>query len=100
MKGKKRNFSSATVGVQFWSPHYGKDVEALEKVQKRFTRMLPGLECIRYKKRLDKLGVVFTSVSETKRASDFEIPPCLKTSGTTMVSSFRVDMKPRPFLLP
>eukprot|EP00061_Rhincodon_typus_P014905 g42279.t1 len=30
--------------VQFWSPHYRKDVEALETVQRRFTRMLPGLE--------------------------------------------------------
>eukprot|EP00061_Rhincodon_typus_P005632 g25387.t1 len=30
--------------VQFWSPHYWKDVEALERVQRRFTRTLPGLE--------------------------------------------------------
>ena len=30
--------------VQFWSPHYRKDVLALEKVQRRFTRMLPGME--------------------------------------------------------
>ena len=29
--------------VQFWSPHYQKDVDALERVQRRFTRMLPGL---------------------------------------------------------
>ena len=43
--------------VQFWSPHYRKDVEALERVQKRFTRMLPGLEGMSYKERLDKLGL-------------------------------------------
>ena len=43
--------------VQFWSPHYQKDVEALERVQKRFTRMLPGLEGICYEERLEKLGL-------------------------------------------
>ena len=41
--------------VQFWSPHYQKDVEALERVQKRFTRMLSGLEGISYEERLEKL---------------------------------------------
>ena len=34
--------------VQFWAPHYQKDVEALRRVQKRFTRMLPGMEGISY----------------------------------------------------
>ena len=43
--------------VQFWSPHYQKDVEALERVQKRFTRMLPGMEGISYEERLEKLGL-------------------------------------------
>ena len=43
--------------VQFWSPHYWKDVGALERVQKRFTRMLPGLEDISYEEMLDKLSL-------------------------------------------
>ena len=42
--------------VQFWSPHYEKDVEALERVQRRFTRMLPGLEGRSYEERLRELG--------------------------------------------
>eukprot|EP00061_Rhincodon_typus_P006162 g26506.t1 len=33
---------------QFWSLHYRKDVEALERVKKMFTRMLPGLEGISF----------------------------------------------------
>ena len=41
--------------VQFWSPHYLKDVEALERVQKRFTKMLPGME--RSEEKLEKLGL-------------------------------------------
>ena len=43
--------------VQFWLPHYQKDMEALEGVQKRFTRMLPGMEGISYEERLEKLGL-------------------------------------------
>ena len=34
-----------------------KDVEALDRVQKRFTRMLPGMEGISYEERLNKLGL-------------------------------------------
>ena len=41
--------------VQFWSPHYQKAVDALERVQKRFTRMLPDVDGISYVERLDKL---------------------------------------------
>ena len=44
-------------GVPFWSPHCQKDVEVLERVQKRFTRMLPGMEGISYEERLEKLGL-------------------------------------------
>ena len=43
--------------VQFWWPHYRKDVDALERVQKRFTRMLPGLEDMDYEESLNKLGL-------------------------------------------
>ena len=41
--------------VQFWSSHYQKDMEALERVQKIFYQMLPGMEGIRYEERLEKL---------------------------------------------
>ena len=40
--------------VQFWSPHK-KDVEALERVQRRFTRMLPGMVGRSYEERLRDL---------------------------------------------
>ena len=43
--------------VQFWSPDYQNDVEALERVQKRFTRMLLGMEGISNEERLEKLGL-------------------------------------------
>ena len=41
--------------VHLWSLHYQKDMEALERVQRRFTRMLPGLEGVGYEERLNKL---------------------------------------------
>ena len=43
--------------AQFWSPHYRKDVEAIERVQRRFTRMLPGLGGMPYEDRLRELGL-------------------------------------------
>jgi len=33
------------------------DVEALERVQRRFTRMLPGIESVGSEERLNKLGL-------------------------------------------
>eukprot|EP00061_Rhincodon_typus_P014437 g41449.t1 len=43
--------------VQFWLPCYGKDIIKLERVQKRLTRMLLGMEDLSYEKRLDELGL-------------------------------------------
>ena len=44
--------------VQFWSPYYRKDIIKLERVQKRFTRMLPKVDGLSYKGRLDRLGLL------------------------------------------
>ena len=41
--------------VQFWSPNYRKDINKVERVQRRFTRMLLGLEKLNYKERLNRL---------------------------------------------
>ena len=43
--------------VHFCLPHYRKDVEALKRVQRRITRMLPGLESMDYDQRLRELGL-------------------------------------------
>ncbi|XP_062906374.1 uncharacterized protein LOC134347835 [Mobula hypostoma] len=43
--------------VQFWSPNYRKDVNKIERVQRRFTRMLPAFHLLSYRERLNKLGL-------------------------------------------
>ena len=41
--------------VQFWSPYYRKDIEKLEKVQRRITKMIPRLRNKPYEDRLEEL---------------------------------------------
>ena len=50
--------------IQVWRPYLQKDVDILEKVQKRATRMVEGLKGLSYKERLKRLNL---TTLETRR---------------------------------
>ena len=44
-------------GNVIWGPHFKGDMEAIGKVQKRATQMIPNLKHLPYKKRLEHLSL-------------------------------------------
>ena len=43
--------------MQFWSPQLGKDIDAIERVQRRATGFIPGLARLSYEERLKETGL-------------------------------------------
>jgi len=54
--------------IQAWSPHYIKDIEVLENVQKVATKLVPKLRKFSYSTRLRMLGI--TSLKERRVRGD------------------------------
>ena len=43
--------------MQFWSPQHRKDIDVIERVQRRDTTLIPGRARLRYEERLKETGL-------------------------------------------
>ena len=50
--------------IQAWSPYLRKDIDMLEKILRRATKLIPGLIDLRYEERLKECGL---TTLETRR---------------------------------
>ena len=77
--------------ISAWSPYYSKDKHLLERVQHRFTRMIPGLRQLPYEKRLESLKL-WTLEERRNRADLLEVFRMYRgLSTTSFVSMFTLS---------
>ncbi|KAK4816314.1 hypothetical protein QYF61_014998 [Mycteria americana] len=67
-KWANRNLMKFNKGkCEFWAPQYKRDMDILERVQQRATRMMKGLEHLSYEERLRELALLSLEMRRLKR---------------------------------
>ena len=73
--------------ISAWSPHYVKDKELLERIQHRFTRMIPELRNLPYLQRLEELKL-WTLEERRTRADLIEVYKIIRGISSVSFDTF------------
>lgn len=79
--------------VQFWSPYLKKDIESIERVQHRATKLITGISSLSYEERLEKLNM-FTLERRRTRGDLIQLFKLIK-QGDTEGINFNTDSRTR-----
>jgi len=73
--------------VPVWRPYNKKDIAKIERVQKRYTKMIEGCEGLSYEQRLSKLGIT-SMVDRHERADMIQVFKILNGDGRVFPELF------------
>ena len=80
--------------IPAWRPYLQKDIDVLERIQKRFTKLVDGCKTKSYNQRLEKLGL--TSLADRHNRMDMiEVFKILKGINTAYPENF-LELSDRP----